>query len=96
MKQYRDCVPLYAYTFVLYSYQWEIFRAAMERNILAFLETGCGKTLIAVQLMKQIAQKCKAQGMKSLMIFFAPTVNLVKQVSCNIWTNASLHLNKQM
>jgi endoribonuclease Dicer len=60
-------------------------RAAMESNIVAFLETGAGKTLIAVELMKQTAEKkWVAKGQKSLMIFLAPTVHLVKQVSSHM------------
>ena len=62
----------------------------MEKNTVVFLETGSGKTLIAVQLMKQIAHKLRAKDEKSLIVFLAPKIQLVIQVSCKIWNNALL------
>ena len=80
-----DCVDFSTSFFILHSYQLEILHVAMERNTLVFLETGCGKTLIAVQLMNQIAHKLRVKGKKSLIVFLAPKIQLVIQVSCRIW-----------
>nr|AJA90756.1 Dicer-like 3 [Cycas revoluta] len=60
-------------------YQLEILQVAIENNTIVFLETGCGKTLISVLLMKQIAHKLRAQGGKCIIIFLAPTIQLVVQ-----------------
>ena len=87
MKQYCDCVALGAYNCVLHNYQWEIFHATLEGNIIAYFEIGCRKTLIAIQLMKQIAHKGRASRKQNLRMFFAPTIQLVKQVSCSIGTS---------
>jgi ERCC4-related helicase len=59
----------------------EIFHAALEKNLVAFLETGCGKTLIAIQLMKQIvSHKLKAKGQKNLIVFPAQGISMVSQI----------------
>ena len=54
------------------AYQLELLRQATEKNIIAFLDTGTGKTLIALMLMKETNGKC---------IFLAPVRILVKQQS---------------
>nr|AIA82456.1 dicer-like protein01 [Stentor coeruleus] len=54
------------------TYQLEILQQAIEKNIIAFLDTGTGKTLIALMLMKEIAGKSA---------FLAPVRILVKQQS---------------
>ncbi len=41
---------------------------------------GAGKTLIAVMLVKEIAERLKDEGTKKLIFFLAPKVELVKQV----------------
>nr|AJA90772.1 Dicer-like 3 [Ginkgo biloba] len=60
-------------------YQVEILQVAIQKNTIVYLETGCGKTLIAVLLIKEIGHKLKAEGEKGLIIFLAPTVQLVMQ-----------------
>lgn len=54
------------------AYQLDLLRLATEANIIAFLDTGTGKTLIALMLMKETNGKC---------IFLAPVRILVKQQS---------------
>ncbi|KAF8036139.1 hypothetical protein BT93_C1979 [Corymbia citriodora subsp. variegata] len=61
------------------SYQVKIYEVAVRRNTIAVLGTGSGKTMIAVMLIKDIAQSMKLSGEKKLMIFLAPTVHLVNQ-----------------
>ncbi|KAL2653060.1 hypothetical protein R1flu_021188 [Riccia fluitans] len=60
-------------------YQLEVLAEAQKRNTIVYLETGCGKTLIAVLLMKSLAHKLRIPGKKKVAVFLAPTVNLVKQ-----------------
>lgn len=57
-----------------------MFEAAMRKNTIAVLETGAGKTLIAVMLMKEFGKRLIVDGQKMMIIFLASTVNLVNQV----------------
>ena len=52
------------------SYQLELLQKATEKNIIAFLDTGTGKTLIALLLMKEMPGKS---------VFLAPKRILVRQ-----------------
>lgn len=60
-------------------YQLEVLRLAMEKNTIVYLETGCGKTLIAVLLIKEIGCELRERKEKGIIIFLAPTVSLVEQ-----------------
>ncbi|XP_020236555.1 endoribonuclease Dicer homolog 3a isoform X2 [Cajanus cajan] len=65
-------------------YQIEVFEVARQRNTIAVLDTGSGKTLIAVMLLKEVGQEIKTSGVKKLIVFMAPTVHLVNQQFKNI------------
>nr|AJA90765.1 Dicer-like 3 [Ephedra trifurca] len=60
------------------SYQLETLKVALERNTIMYLETGCGKTLVAVLLMQEIGSQMSDFDNR-IMIFLAPTVQLVEQ-----------------
>ncbi|PON61647.1 DNA helicase, ATP-dependent, partial [Trema orientale] len=60
-------------------YQLEVYEVAVKRNTIVVLETGAGKTLIAVMLISHIGQTIKSNGAKNFIVFLAPTVHLVNQ-----------------
>ncbi|KAI9112330.1 hypothetical protein K1719_016853 [Acacia pycnantha] len=57
-------------------YQVEAFEVAKRRNTIAVLDTGAGKTMIAVMLIRHIDLSIKSTHLKKLIIFLAPTVHL--------------------
>jgi endoribonuclease Dicer len=61
-------------------YQLEVLEQAKSKNTIAFLETGAGKTLIAVLLMQSKHATMKEQNKKMLAVFLVPKVPLVYQV----------------
>ncbi|KAL6543544.1 endoribonuclease Dicer [Orobanche hederae] len=59
-------------------YQIDLCKKALDENIVVYLETGCGKTHIAVLLIYEMRHLIK-KPQKNLCIFLAPTVALVQQ-----------------
>lgn len=59
-------------------YQLELCRRALEENVIVYLETGCGKTHIAVLLIYEMSHLIK-KPQKQICVFLAPTVALVHQ-----------------
>ncbi|KAJ1294685.1 hypothetical protein BS78_01G164800 [Paspalum vaginatum] len=60
-------------------YQLEALERALAGNTLAFLETGSGKTLIAVLLLRAYAHRIRSAPPPSFAVFLVPTVVLVGQ-----------------
>ncbi|ERN08097.1 endoribonuclease Dicer homolog 1 [Amborella trichopoda] len=60
-------------------YQLDVLEQAKMKNTIAFLETGAGKTLIAVLLIKSVYKKMLSDNKKILAIFLVPKVPLVYQ-----------------
>ncbi|XLS90250.1 hypothetical protein HN51_066258 [Arachis hypogaea] len=50
----------YHVSFAVNMYQLKVFEVAKKRNTIAMLDTGAGKTLIAVLLMKNIGQAIRS------------------------------------
>ncbi|KAJ9546095.1 hypothetical protein OSB04_025802 [Centaurea solstitialis] len=60
------------------SYQIEALEQAMKQNTIVFLETGSGKTLIAIMLLRRYAHLFR-KPKPFVSVFLVPTVVLVKQ-----------------
>ncbi|KAK9240273.1 hypothetical protein V1525DRAFT_395503 [Lipomyces kononenkoae] len=79
-------------------YQVELFECATERNIIAVLDTGSGKTLIACMLIKHILEKeqdRRERGEKKRVAFFlVNSVTLVFQQASVISVNVPFKVAK--
>ncbi|KAL6953117.1 Dicer-like protein 1 [Sarracenia purpurea var. burkii] len=62
-------------------YQLDVLEQAKKKNTIAFLETGAGKTLIAVLLIRSIYSDLQKENKNMLAVFLVPKVPLVYQVT---------------
>uniref|UniRef100_A0A0E0BBX4 Uncharacterized protein n=1 Tax=Oryza glumipatula TaxID=40148 RepID=A0A0E0BBX4_9ORYZ len=61
-------------------YQVKVFEAALRGNTIAVLDTGSGKTMVAVMLAREHARRVRAgEAPRRIVVFLAPTVHLVHQ-----------------
>uniref|UniRef100_A0A1J3J3H8 Endoribonuclease Dicer-like protein 3 n=1 Tax=Noccaea caerulescens TaxID=107243 RepID=A0A1J3J3H8_NOCCA len=75
------------------SYESKVNEVAKERNIIALLETGTDKSTIIDMLVKGMRMR-SSHVAKRLIIFLAPTVNLVKQQCCEIKAHGNLKVEE--
>lgn len=73
-------------------YQEEIFTRAQERNVIAALDTGSGKTYISTLLIKWIATVNAGRG--KIIVFLVPKVALVEQQGDFIAKETTLSVSK--
>ncbi|KAL0315311.1 UNVERIFIED_CONTAM: Endoribonuclease Dicer4 [Sesamum radiatum] len=77
-------------------YQIDLCKKALEENIVVYLETGSGKTHIAVLLIYEMGHLIR-KPQKNKCIFLAPTVALVQQLKlCYQLANDSMKNMKMM
>ncbi|XP_010503060.1 PREDICTED: endoribonuclease Dicer homolog 3 isoform X2 [Camelina sativa] len=72
-------------------YELKVYEVAMKRNVIAVLASGTNKSEITKMLIKAMGS---SDTSKRLIIFLAPTVNLVKQQCCEIRTYVSLKVEE--
>jgi hypothetical protein len=68
--------------FCVCSYQLEALDKAIRENTIAYLETGSGKTLIAIMLLRSYACYLRKPS-PYIAVFLVPKVVLVSQVCCS-------------
>ncbi len=61
-------------------YQLEVLKKTSQENIILYLGTGGGRTLVAVFLVKSLAHNLRLKGDKRIVVFLVPTVILAHQV----------------
>lgn len=64
---------------LVFRYQLDLCKRAVEENIVVYLGTGCGKTHIAVLLMYELGHLIRKPS-REVCVFLAPTIPLVRQV----------------
>ncbi|KAH9620604.1 hypothetical protein KSS87_015515 [Heliosperma pusillum] len=76
------------------SYQLEALEQAVKQNTIAFLETGSGKTLISIMLLRSFAYLLRRPTNSYIAVFLVPTVVLVTQQAEVIETCTDLKVGK--
>ena len=84
MQQVKDLVDEKGWRVTIRQYQLDLYRAACRRNVIAYLDTGSGKTFISVLLIREVAAKMayKASTEKTprkCIFFLVPKKVLVHQ-----------------
>ncbi|BGP13262.1 hypothetical protein JCM10213_004968 [Rhodosporidiobolus nylandii] len=72
-------------------YQEEALAAALERNVVVRADTGAGKTLISILLIRQLALNASPGA---LAVFITPTVSLVHQQASALRTHLALRVKE--
>ncbi|XP_011084676.1 endoribonuclease Dicer homolog 2 isoform X1 [Sesamum indicum] len=75
------------------SYQLEALEKALKQNTIVFFETGTGKTLIAIMLLRSYAHLLRKPS-PYIAVFLVPTVVLVTQQSEVVATHTDLKVGK--
>ncbi|XP_074323641.1 endoribonuclease Dicer homolog 2-like isoform X2 [Apium graveolens] len=75
------------------SYQLDALDMAKNKNTIVFLETGSGKTLIAIMLLQSYAY-CLRKPSSSLAVFLVPSVVLVSQQAEVVEKHTNLKVGK--
>ncbi|KAG8062664.1 hypothetical protein GUJ93_ZPchr0003g16779 [Zizania palustris] len=75
-------------------YQLEALERAVRGNTLAFLETGAGKTLIAVMLLRAYAHRVRRPESRRFAVFLVPTVVLVGQQASVVQAHTDLRVKQ--
>ncbi|KAL9234863.1 hypothetical protein vseg_009681 [Gypsophila vaccaria] len=76
------------------SYQIEAFEQAMKQNTIVFLETGSGKTLISIMLIRSFAYLLRRPTRSHIAVFLVPKVVLVTQQAEAIEKSTDLKVGK--
>ena len=72
--------------------QNELYEICKSRNTIVCLNTGCGKTFIAVMLIRNLSIKCRTEDKR--IFFLVPLVPLVSQQSAVIETHTDLRVGQ--
>ncbi|KAK3016702.1 hypothetical protein RJ639_005640 [Escallonia herrerae] len=75
------------------SYQLEALEKAIEQNTIVYLETGSGKTLIAIMLLRSYARLLRKPS-QFIAVFLVPTVVLVTQQADAVKMHTDLKVGK--
>ncbi|KAJ7568468.1 hypothetical protein O6H91_01G033700 [Diphasiastrum complanatum] len=74
-------------------YQLEVLERALSHNTIIYLETGCGKTLIAVLLIRALSHLFRKPE-KGICVFLVPSICICKQQAEYIKFHTDLHVGQ--